>query len=108
VWLDSAESGGGSASLRKALEALRPVSQRPDTTSEVLTLYGRALMLAGDAAGAERVLQQAVDRLPVESVAFKYLGDAASRLGHHDVARDAAAKYAALTGSARPTNSERR
>jgi tetratricopeptide (TPR) repeat protein len=98
VWLDAAEDGGGADALRKALDALRPAAQRADATSETLTLYGRALLLSGDAAGAEQTLQQAVERLPVDALAFRHLSDAARRRGHVTLARDAAAKYAALTG----------
>jgi tetratricopeptide (TPR) repeat protein len=96
VWLDVAESTSDPAAVRKALEALRAVSQRPDATSETLTLYGRALLLSGNAAGAERMLEQAVERLPVEPMAFKYLADAASRLGHATIARNADARFSVL------------
>jgi hypothetical protein len=55
-------------------------------------------LLSGDAAAAEQVLQQAIDRLPVPAVAFRDLRDAAARLGHGAISRDAAAKYARLQG----------
>ena len=54
------------------------------------------MLVSGNPAAAERALQAAVTRLPTEPVAFKYLADAATRLGHQAVAADAAARYAAF------------
>ena len=96
LWLESAEAGGDRASLDRALSALRPLAERSDAGGEALTLYGRALMLSGALGPAERVLQQAVERLPVRPVAFRHLADVALRLGHQPIARDALARYAAL------------
>jgi tetratricopeptide (TPR) repeat protein len=97
VWLDAA-ARGNVAALGKALEALEPTANRPDASSETLTLYGRALLLSGNAAAAERTLQAAVNRAPADPLAYHYLADAASRLGHVAVANDAAARYALLAG----------
>jgi tetratricopeptide (TPR) repeat protein len=94
VWLGMAEAGEDGTALDKALDALQRVATLPDASSETLTLYGRALLLSRNAAAAERVLQQAVTRLPVEPLAFRYLADAASRLGHGATAREAEARYA--------------
>ncbi len=99
MWLDAAEAASDPAALARAIDALRPAAQRAAPASDTLTLYGRALLLSGDAVAAERTLQQAVDRLPVDPLAFKYLADAAARLGHVATARDAAASYSALTGA---------
>jgi tetratricopeptide (TPR) repeat protein len=96
IWLEMSESRFDSAALGKALAALQPMAIRPDATSEALTLYGRALFLSGNAAGAERVLQQSVARFPVEPQAFRYLAEAARRLGHTAVAREAELRYASL------------
>jgi len=102
VWLDAAEAGvdGGAldgVSLEKALEALSPVATRPDADGAVLALYGRALYLAGDIAGAELVLQRAVASFPVEPRAFTHLAEAADRLGHGALAAEAAARHTLLT-----------
>jgi tetratricopeptide (TPR) repeat protein len=96
AWLEMAESGTevDIVAVRRALGILEEVATRPDATSEVLALYGRALLMSGNAAAAEGVLQQAVTRLPLEAVAFKYLADAATRLGHTSIARDAEERYA--------------
>ena len=56
------------------------------------------MLLAGDARVAERTLLQAVGKPPVEPAAFRYLADAAERLGHIPVARDALLRYVALAG----------
>ena len=98
VWLDAALAGRDAVATGKALEALQPIAGRSDASSETLALYGRALLLSGDAAAAERALQQAIGRTPVEPLAYRYLADAARRLGHDDVAADAAARYATLAG----------
>jgi tetratricopeptide (TPR) repeat protein len=99
VWLDTAATRGDSAALGKAIEALEPIANRTDATSETLALYGRALLMSGDAAAAERTLQQAVSRVPADPLAYRHLADAASRLGHTAIADDASARYALLAGS---------
>jgi tetratricopeptide (TPR) repeat protein len=95
VWLDT---GADPFAVRKALEALRPAAERPDATSETLTLYGRAQYLGGSFAAAERTLQRAVTRTPVDPLAYRYLADTATRLRRPQAAREADLKYAALTG----------
>jgi hypothetical protein len=55
------------------------------------------LLLSGDADTAELVLQQAAIRSPVEPHTFTLLVDAAERLGHEAVARDALRRRAALS-----------
>lgn len=97
VWLLTSETNNDPVALRKAIDVLQPAATRSDATSEALTLLGRALFLSGHAAAAERALQQATTRLPVEPDAFRYLADAASRLGHAGIARAARAKQDALT-----------
>ena len=98
VWLDTAAARGDGAAMAKALEALAPIASRTDATSETLTLYGRALLMSGHAAAAERTLQQAVSRAPADPAAYRYLADAATRLGHTAIAEDASARYALLAG----------
>lgn len=99
VWLEAAASRGDAVAVSKAIEALAPFANRSDASGETLSLYGRALLRSGDAAAAERVLQQAVGRLPVDARTFRDLAEAARRLGHAAIARDADRRYAALTGS---------
>jgi tetratricopeptide (TPR) repeat protein len=98
VWLDPAERGDRSA-LKKALEALRPIATAADADSESLTLFGRALLAAGDTVGAEQVLKQASERFPVESAAFTLLASAAEHGGHETLTRDSLARYASLMGT---------
>jgi predicted Zn-dependent protease len=62
----------------------------------VLALYGRAMLLSGDARSAERILLEAADRPPVDPETFRRLADASQRLGHLTVARDALLRYVAL------------
>jgi len=98
VWLEDAELRNDRVALSKAIEALQPTAAAATASSETLTLYGRAMLLSGDARVAERTLLDAVGRPPVEPAAFRYLADAAERLGHLPVARDALLRYVALTG----------
>ena len=97
VWLERAERGGGRAELSKALGALESASSY-DRSSEAYTLYGRALMLAGETARAERVLTEATSRFPVDPLAHYYLAEAAHRRGHLAVAQRALIDFAALQG----------
>jgi len=99
VWLNAAEDGTDPAALKKAIDILKPVADRADAPSDSLTMYGRALLLAGSTTAAEGVLQRATERFPVEPAAFTYLARAARRLGHRSAALEADAKHAALVGS---------
>ena len=98
VWLDTAETRNDRVALSKAIEALQPTAAAATASSETLTLYGRAMLRSGDARIAERALLQAIGRTPVEPTAFRYLADAAERLGHLQVERDALRRYVALAG----------
>jgi tetratricopeptide (TPR) repeat protein len=94
VWLDMADTRGDAIS--KALEALERGASETAATSEMLTLYGRALVKADRPEAAERVLQQAMRRFPVDLAAFPAYADVAERLGHSESARTALVEYAAL------------
>ncbi|MBI4266483.1 MAG: tetratricopeptide repeat protein [Acidobacteria bacterium] len=96
IWLETAETRNDRVALGKAIEALQPTAAGPSAPTEALVLYGRALFLSGEIEAAERALQQAVVRRPVDPVAFRYLADAAERLGHPSVASDALRRYVAL------------
>lgn len=102
VWLDSADGATDRVALNKALGALQTVARRGPATSDALLLLGRAQMLRGDVGSAERSFRQAAVRFPVEPAAFLYLSLAAERLGHGATARDALARYNALTGDGIP------
>jgi tetratricopeptide (TPR) repeat protein len=97
VWLDVAQSRRDRVALNKALEALEASAVQAGT-SEALTLLGRARLLSGDAAAAERTLQDATRREPIDPLAFSSLADAAEQQGHYRLARAALLDYAALTG----------
>jgi len=107
VWLDDAGARTDRVALRKALEALQPVASAEGASGEALALYGRALFLAGDSVGAERVLTQATSRLPVDRETFVVLAAAAQRLAHGDIRRAALSKYAALSPSDRDDGAAR-
>ena len=96
VWLETAIGDEDPIALRKAITALQPLARRPDATSEVLALLGKAMLMEGQVADAERTLQQAVTRQPVAAIAYRHLAEAARRRGHPDAARDADARYALL------------
>ncbi len=74
----SAGAIGDRVALSKALEALEQAIGIDDS-SEAFTLFGRALLLASDEELAERMLQHATERMPVDPLAFYYLADAAER-----------------------------
>src|SRR5262245_6111404 len=97
VWLEIAQAGRDRVALNKALEALARTVGR-DEGSEAPTLFGRALLVNSDAEAAERMLQNATRRLPVDPLAYFYLAEAAERLAHYGVARQALLDYAALRG----------
>ena len=97
VWLEIAQARNDRVALSKALGALEG-AVGSDDSSEALTLFGRALLLARDTESAERMLQDATERSPVDPLAFSYLADAAERRGHYDAARDALIKYRTLRG----------
>ena len=97
IWLEDAELRDDRIALSKAIEALEPAASGRASSSETLMLYGRALFMSGQTAAAERALQEAVSRPPIDPIALRYLADAASRLGHADIARSALQRYDALT-----------
>jgi tetratricopeptide (TPR) repeat protein len=97
VWLEIAQARHDRVALNKALEALEGAAGNDDS-SEALTLFGRALLLTADADSAERMLQGAVEKQPVEPLAFFYLAEAAQRQGHYVAARQALLDYTALRG----------
>jgi tetratricopeptide (TPR) repeat protein len=102
VWLAAASEGPDHVALAKAIEALEHAATM-DASSEALTLLGQARLAASEAAAAERTLRQATDTLPADPDAFLSLAEAAERLGHVQVARQALVDYQALTGAADPS-----
>jgi len=94
VWLEMADTRDDA--LSKALEALERVALMADASSEVLTLYGRALVKANKPEVAEQALRQATRRFPVEPGAFVAYADVAERQNHIDAARDSLIDYNAL------------
>ncbi len=99
VWLARAERTPDRASVARALVALERALGGTARRSEGLALYGRALYLSGDFAGAERILREAVATSPVELDAFRFLADAAARLSHDLIARDALVDLDLLEGT---------
>jgi predicted Zn-dependent protease len=97
VWLEVAQARSDRVALTKALGALQEAVGN-DNSSEALTLFGRALLMTSDEETAERILLDATARKPVDPLAFYYLGDAAERLAHNAVARQALLDYEALRG----------
>jgi tetratricopeptide (TPR) repeat protein len=97
VWLERPRDDG--AFLSKARKALERVASSPAATSEMLTLYGRALLQQGDVDGAEHALQQATLRFPVDPQAFALYGSTAEKLNHLEPARQALIQYGGLTSN---------
>ena len=100
VWLEAAQTRDDRVALGRALEALEG-AVGIDDSSEALTLFGRALLLASDDELAERMLIQASEQYPVDPLAFYYLAEAAERQGHAEIARKALLDYRALEGEER-------
>ncbi len=98
VWLEAATIRNDREALDKAVEALSMAAGHSDVTSEALNDLARALLLAGKRLEAERVLRQAVERLPVHPDAFLHLADLARRSNRTLEARDALVRYATLVG----------
>jgi tetratricopeptide (TPR) repeat protein len=96
VWLEMAPVR--SDALSKALEALERVASTDAGTSKVMTLYGRALFKADQPEAAERVLQQATDRYPVDPEAFLAYAEVAERQNHLAAARTALIAHGTLVG----------
>ena len=100
VWLEMAPDR--SDAWNKALEALERVASTAAGTSEVMTLYGRALLKANQVEEAERVLQQATDRYPVDPDAFLVFAEVAEHQNHLTAARTALIAYGTLVGIEQP------
>lgn len=97
VWLESAQSSHDRVALSKALGALQE-AVGSDDSSEALMLLGRALLMSGDDELAERMLQQATEKFPVDPLAFYYYAEVSERRGHADAARHALLDYQSLEG----------
>jgi tetratricopeptide (TPR) repeat protein len=98
VWLQNAEARDDRFALNKALEALDRIGTDPRSSSDALTLYGRALLRDGQTARAEQVLQEATTRYPLDPLSLTYYATAAEQLNHLDAARQALIEYGALAG----------
>jgi len=94
VWLERPREDR--AFLSKAREALQLAALGPTASSETLTLYGRALIEEGDTDGAERALQQATTRYPVDPAAFLLYASIAEAQNRLDAARQALIQYGVL------------
>ena len=97
VWLERPR--GDRAFLSKAREALERVSSSPAATSEMLTLYGRALLQEGNVDSAEHALQQATLRFPIDPQAFMLYASTAEKQSHLEPARQALIQYGGLTSN---------
>lgn len=102
VWLVEAQRRGDRVALMKAVEALTSAASRSDASAESFAELGRAQLLSGNHAAAERALRQAVEKLPVPPDAYLQLADVTARDGRIQDARDALVKYATLIGDDKP------
>jgi tetratricopeptide (TPR) repeat protein len=98
VWLDIAQTRNDRVALSKSLEAMVRAASSPGTTSEDLTVYGRALLQDGQNDLAEGVLRRASVRYPLDPSALLWYATAAEKQDHFDAARDALVDYGALAG----------
>jgi tetratricopeptide (TPR) repeat protein len=98
VLLAEADHTGDRRTVARALAILERALGGNARRSEGLALYGRALYLAGDPLGAERILQEALATSPIDQEAFGFLADAAERASHPAVARAALLDLDAIQG----------
>ena len=99
VWLEIAEAQPDRPdAMSKALEALSQASSAASATSEIKTLYGRALLRDRQTDAAEQVFQQATERYPVDPAAFAEYAAVAEKHNHLAEARDALISYHGLVG----------
>jgi len=97
VWLEIAQARSDHPeALSKALEALERVTATTAATSEMMTLYGRALLQDRQTQAAERVLRQATERYPVEPAAFLFYATAVEQQRGLENARTALVQYGTL------------
>src|SRR6266478_5490542 len=75
---------------------LEHVASSPASTSEILTLYGRALLQDGQSEAAERTLEEATRRYPIDPSAYLYYSTAAEQQNHLVEARQALGDYGVL------------
>jgi tetratricopeptide (TPR) repeat protein len=108
IWLDRPRARNDRVNVAKAREALERIAGKPAATSEVLTLYGRALLQDGDTAAAERVLRLAVTRYPVDPAALLEYAEVSEHQHRLQEARRALASYVALSEGDVPPRSAAR
>lgn len=96
VWLEAADQRRDTVALKKSVEALSTATTHSNATSQAFTDLGRAYVLAGDLAAAERAFRQALDQFPIQPDAYFQLATLALRTGRVDEGRDALARYVAL------------
>jgi tetratricopeptide (TPR) repeat protein len=97
VWLERPREDR--AFLSKARQALERVASSPAATSDLLTLYGRALLQEGDVDGAEHALEQATLRFPIAPQALALYASTAEKHSHLESARRALIQYGGLTAN---------
>jgi tetratricopeptide (TPR) repeat protein len=98
IWLDLSLARNDAVDRGKALAALSRAATSSGATSAMLTLYGRALLADRQNEMAERVLQEATSRYPLDPGALWWYATAAERQNHLTAARAALVDYAALVG----------
>jgi tetratricopeptide (TPR) repeat protein len=96
VWLEIAEARSDRVALSKAIEALERVVSTTAATSGILKVYGEALLRNEQFEAAERVLQQATRRYPVDPAALLSYAALAEGRRHDHAARRALLEYGAL------------
>jgi Tfp pilus assembly protein PilF len=96
VWLDAARAHEDRDQLDKARDVLARVASRPGASSDLLTLYGRVLLEDDNPDAAERVLQNATTRYPLDPDALLLYATASERQRHFAAARAALMQYGAL------------
>jgi tetratricopeptide (TPR) repeat protein len=99
VWLERPRDDR--AFLSKARQALERAAASASAGSDVLTLYGRALLQDGDVDGAEQTLQQAIKRYPIDPAAFLLFASTAEKQNHFDTAREALILYGSIVSDDR-------
>ncbi|HOG29229.1 MAG TPA: tetratricopeptide repeat protein [Vicinamibacterales bacterium] len=102
VWFEAAARTRDRVGLRKAIEALEPVTRGAAASGDDLARYGQALVLSEDLVRGEAALRAAADRLPVSPDTLIWLANAAERLRHYAIVRMALERWAAISPESDP------
>lgn len=109
LWLEGPDAGSDQRTAARIVATLAPVASDDRASSGALTVFGRALLLAGRWLDARSALDEATRRNPVDPEAYRWLTVVARHLREPAAAREADARYQALAhDDSSPDRTQRR